>query len=127
MRILMDTNVIIRSITGSLSKQGEDFIEDTSNALYYSSASIWELAVKHRIGKPRLPVEPRAIQRALDEKGCFELPITSRHALTMGALAPVNEDPFDRMLIAQSIVEKLELITTDSTLAGYAAGVMVID
>ena len=123
----MDTNVIIRSITGTLSKQGEDLVEDTSHVLYYSSASIWELAVKHRIGKLRLPVEPKAIQRALDEKGCFELPITSRHALTTGALAPVNEDPFDRILVAQSIVEGLELITTDSMLAGYAVGVMIID
>ena len=123
----MDTNVIVRSVTGTLSKQGEDLIEDTSHVLYYSSASIWELAVKHRIGKLKLPVEPKAIQRALDEKGCFELPITSRHALATGALASVNEDPFDRMLVAQSIVEGLELITTDSMLAGYAAGVMIID
>jgi len=126
MRILMDTNVIIHSVSGTLSKLGEDIVDDTSNILYYSSVSIWELAIKHRIGKLKLPVSPGAIKKALDEKGCFELPVTSRHALATSALVSLHEDPFDRMLIAQSLIEDLELVTTDDQLADYAAEVMVV-
>jgi PIN domain nuclease of toxin-antitoxin system len=127
MRLLMDTNVIIRAIMGDLGQQGADLLEDTGNTLYYSPVSIWEMVIKQRTGKLNMPVEPGVIRQRLEERGCREAPVTSRHALATGALADINKDPFDRMLVAQSIVEGMTLITTDRLLAAYAAEVMVVE
>jgi PIN domain nuclease of toxin-antitoxin system len=127
MKLLMDTNVIIRSMSGTLEKEGADILEDTGNTLYYSSVNIWELVIKQRSGKLNMPIEASVVRQKLEEKGCRELPVTSRHALTTGALAAVNKDPFDRMLVAQAIVEGLTLITTDRLLSDYAAEVLTVD
>jgi PIN domain nuclease of toxin-antitoxin system len=127
MRLLMDTNVIIRSVMGSLAKQGADILDDTGNILYYSSVSIWEIVIKQHGGKLNMPVDAASIRKKLEEKGCREVTTSSRHALATGALASFNKDPFDRMLVAQSIVEGLTLITTDRLLSAYAAEVMVVD
>jgi PIN domain nuclease of toxin-antitoxin system len=74
-----------------------------------------------------MPIEAGIIRERLEEKGCRELPITARHALATGALAPVNKDPFDRMLVAQAIIEGLTLITTDRLLSNYAAEALVVE
>jgi PIN domain nuclease of toxin-antitoxin system len=123
----MDTNVIIRSVSGTLGKNGADLLEDTGNTLYYSSVNIWEMVIKQRAGKLNMPIEASVIRQQLEEKGCRELPVTSRHALATGVLATVNKDPFDRMLVAQAIIEGLTLITTDRLLSGYAAEVLTVD
>jgi len=68
-----------------------------------------------------------AIQAQLDENGCRELPVTSRHAQATGVLATIHNDPFDRMLLAQAFVENMALITSDDLLGNYAVNVMVID
>jgi PIN domain nuclease of toxin-antitoxin system len=123
----MDTNIIVRAIMGVLGQQGADALEDAGNVLYYSPVNIWEMVIKQRAGKLGLPVEPSVIRQRLEERGCRELPVTSRHALATGALATVNKDPFDRMLVAQSVVEGLTLITTDRLLANYAAEILVVE
>jgi PIN domain nuclease of toxin-antitoxin system len=123
----MDTNVILRSALGTLAKSGADLLEDTGNMLYYSSVNIWEIVIKQRTGKLNMPIEAGIIRERLDEAGCHELPISSRHALATSALAPVNKDPFDRMLVAQAIIEGLTLITTDRLLSNYAAEVLTVD
>lgn len=123
----MDTNVIIRSMAGTLGKDGADVLEDMSNTLYYSPVSIWEMVIKQRTGKLAMPTEAGVVRRQLEEKGCRELPVTSRHALATGALADVNKDPFDRMLVAQALTEGLTLMTTDRLLSGYAAEVMTVE
>jgi PIN domain nuclease of toxin-antitoxin system len=127
MRFLLDTNIIIHSAKGSLSKQALNVLDDTSHLLYFSPVSIWELVTKQQIGKLRLPADVYEIRNGLEQKGCRELLVNSRHALAIGALASVNKDPFDRMLVAQSFVEGLTLITTDSLLANYATDVMVVE
>jgi PIN domain nuclease of toxin-antitoxin system len=127
MRLLLDTNIIIHSAKGTLSKQALDVLDDTANQLYFSPASIWELVIKQGIGKLKLPSTVSEIRKGLEEKGCRELSISSRHALATGTLAFAHTDPFDRMLIAQSLVDDLMLITTDTLLSEYAADVMVVD
>jgi len=126
-RLLLDTNIIIRSAKGTLSKQALGILEDTSNQLYYSPISIWEIATKLQIGKLKPPLNAKNTRDGLDDMGCRELPVTTRHALAVGALSFVHKDPFDRMLVAQAFVEDMTLITTDSLLRQYAAEVMVVD
>jgi PIN domain nuclease of toxin-antitoxin system len=123
----MDTNVIIRSVSGTLEKNGADILEDTGNTLYYSPVNIWEIVIKQRVGKLNMPIEAGIVRQRLEERGCRELPVTSRHALATGALAAVNKDPFDRMLVAQAIIEGLTLITTDRLLSDYAAEILTVD
>jgi PIN domain nuclease of toxin-antitoxin system len=123
----MDTNVIIRSVMGTLGKGGAELLEDTGNILYYSPVNIWEIVIKQRVGRLGMPIEAGVIRERLEANGCRELPISSRHALATGALASVNKDPFDRMLVAQAIVEGLTLITTDRLLSDYAAEVLTVD
>jgi PIN domain nuclease of toxin-antitoxin system len=103
-----------------------DILDDTGHQLYYSPINMWELLIKSQTGKLKLPVEVRALRRGLEEKGCRELPVTSRHALAIGALLFIHKDPFDRMLIAQAFVENMTLITTDTLLGHYATEVMVV-
>jgi PIN domain nuclease of toxin-antitoxin system len=127
MRLLMDTNVVIRLVSGTLSEDAADMLEDTGNMLYYSAVNIWEIVTKQQLGKLNIPVSAGIIRQHLDERGCRELAITARHALAMATLASVNKDPFDRMLVAQAVTEGLTLITTDSLLAHYTSEVMVVD
>jgi PIN domain nuclease of toxin-antitoxin system len=123
----MDTNVVIRLVSGTLDKNAVSILEDTGNALHYSAVNIWEIVTKQRLGKLNMPVNAGTIRHHLDEKGCRELTVTSRHALATASLTSVNKDPFDRMLVAQAVTEGLILITTDSLLANYTSEIMVVD
>ena len=87
---------------------------------YLSAASVWEIVIKHAIGKLPLP-EPPAIYvpERLRVSGVRELPITHAHALAVGVLPPHHRDPFDRVLVAQARIEGLMLVTADSTFTHY--------
>ena len=87
---------------------------------YLSAASVWEIVIKHAIGKLRLP-EPPAIYvpERMRVSRVRELPITHAHALAVGVLPPHHRDPFDRVLVAQAQIEGLTLVTADSTLTHY--------
>lgn len=87
---------------------------------YLSAASVWEIAIKHAIGKLPLP-EPPAIYvpERMRVSGFQELPITHAHALAVGVLPPHHRDPFDRVLVAQARIEGLTLVIADSTFAHY--------
>jgi PIN domain nuclease of toxin-antitoxin system len=126
-RYLLDSNAFIRSkeIPQALRPQAREAIEDTSNQLFVSLASLWELAIKAAKGK--LPVYARMISRGaeglhatLAESGLQLLSIELHHAVTAAALPHHHSDPFDRIMIAQAIEERLILISTDRTLPRYA-------
>lgn len=94
-------------------------IVDPANDLYFSPASVWEVAIKNALGKFDFHVDPHVLRRALLENGYFELPITSEH--TAGVANPPNhhKDPFDRLLVAQATAEGIVLLTNDETVAAY--------
>lgn len=85
----------------------------------FSSASLWEVAIKRGLGRPDFRVDPRLLRRGLLDNGYSELPITSEHAVAVDGLPTIHKDPFDRILVAQSIVEGIALITTDTLVAQY--------
>ena len=87
---------------------------------YLSAASVWEIVIKHAIGKLPLP-EPPAIYvpERMRVSGFRELPISHAHALAVGVLPPHHRDPFDRVLVAQARSEGLTLVTADSTFTDH--------
>lgn len=122
MKCLLDTHAFIWLITEDpkLSPAACDCIFDGRTSLYLSSASVWEIVIKCTIGKLRLPGHPQAfISRQLVTNSIEELPITFKHAFHLQQLPDHHKDPFDRMLVAQAISEKLPIITIDPIIAQY--------
>ena len=116
MRLLLDTYAVMWSLLdpSRLSPLAAELIRDPGNELLISAIVPWEIATKHRIG--RLP-DTGALLLAFEDHtrrlGAVELPITNRHAIAVGQLQWANEDPFDRMLAAQSIIEGVPIVTAD--------------
>jgi PIN domain nuclease of toxin-antitoxin system len=124
MRLLLDTNIVIRL------RRGEQQLDDrtrrnlrSATAVYVSAASIWEIAMK-KSGR-KLDVEINGLEERLLEAGFDQLPITWTHARRAYDIAPFHPDPFDRLLLAQAICEPLHLLTSDQHLAQYAEGLVI--
>lgn len=92
----------------------------------FSAASLWEVAIKSALGRRDFQVDGRLLRRGLLDNGYLELAITSAHAVAAGALPPIHKDPFDRMLVAQSAVEGIELVTMDPLVAKYPAPIQKV-
>lgn len=124
MRLLLDTHVFLWCATDSskLSKKTKEMIQDAIE-VYVSSASIWEIAIKVKIGK--LDANVDELVSAIFSSGFSELPILTQHAAAVNQLADIHRDPFDRILLAQAIVEPLTFLTSDETLKDYSPLVMI--
>jgi PIN domain nuclease of toxin-antitoxin system len=99
---------------------------DPENELFFSAASLWEIAIKRGLGGADFQVDARVLRRGLIDNGYRELPILSEHAVAIDALPPIHKDPFDRMLIAQAMVEGITLLTDDATVAQYPGPVQLV-
>jgi PIN domain nuclease of toxin-antitoxin system len=82
---------------------------------------LWEVAIKHGFGRTDFRVDARLLRRGLLDNGYDELLITSEHAVALDSLPPIHKDPFDRILVAQSMVEGITLLTADPLVAQYPA------
>ena len=122
MRLLLDTHTLLWWLDGDrrLSRRARTAIADEDNLVLVSAASAWELATKARLGKL-----PGAVDVATDVAGCLsrqgfqELPITVHHAQRAGSLKIEHRDPFDRMLIAQSQMEDLPIVSNEGLFDGF--------
>ena len=121
MIVLLDTHLLLWAAgqPQRLSRKARRLFEDPDSQLWFSAASIWEVAIKHGLGREDFRVEPARLRRALIENGWHELSISSEHALSTIGLPPIHKDPFDRMLIAQAQVEGIALATSDEIVARY--------
>ncbi len=128
MRILLDTHLLLWAVASSkrLPREARALIEDAANEAYFSAASIWEIAIKSSLERKDFRVDLTSLQAALPEMGLTELPVTAAHAVGVTKLPLIHRDPFDRMLIAQSIAEPLTLLTNDALLRRYSDGVQVV-
>jgi PIN domain nuclease of toxin-antitoxin system len=119
--LLVDTHLLLWAAgqPERLSRKARRLLEDPSSQLWFSAASLWEVAIKHAIGRDDFRVEPNRLRRALAANGWHELAISSDHALATVGLPPIHKDPFDRMLIAQAHVEGVMLVTSDDIVARY--------
>src|SRR5262245_10801842 len=112
MRLILDTHTLIWWLEGSaeIPKAGADALRSAENAKIVSVVSIWEMRLKAGLGKLKLPKNFRAV---LDQQPVEQLPVLADHAHAFGELPLHHRDPFDRMLVAQALVEKLTLVTRD--------------
>jgi PIN domain nuclease of toxin-antitoxin system len=120
-KCLLDTELLLWASgdTAKLGKTTRKLLSDPRNELLFSAASLWEIAIKTTLGRDDFQVEPRLLRRGLIDNGYTELPVTSQHAVSIDALAPLHKDPFDRLLLAQALTEGIALLTTDEKLARY--------
>lgn len=128
MKLLLDTHLLIWVSEGQdrLSSRAIELISDTKNELYFSVASIWEIAIKTGLNRPDFKVDARLLRRSLIDNGYVELCISSEHAVSIDTLPAIHKDPFDRLLLAQAIVEGIILLTNDATLAKYQSQVRLV-
>ena len=122
MNLLLDTHIFIWAVSDSskLSTQARHLIEDPQNVKWFSLVSAWEIQIKSQIGKLSLDIPLQELIRQQREKNNLQvLPITLPHVLALDSLPLHHRDPFDRLLIAQAIQEKLILISHDHIFASY--------
>jgi PIN domain nuclease of toxin-antitoxin system len=123
-RLLLDTHTLLW-VLGEPERLAPDVrhdIEDLNNEVLISAVCAWEIATKHAIGKLPLPESPEALlERAVTELCAVELSISRRHALLSASLPNHHRDPFDRLLVAQAMLENATLVTADHLLPPYGA------
>ena len=122
MRVLLDTHVLLWALAEPrrLDKEVRVTIESGDNEVLFSAASIWEIAIKTGLGRSDFAFDPAEIARAALDTGFIELPVRSNAAALVGGLPLLHRDPFDRLLVAQAIVEPASLYTTDQQLVPYS-------
>jgi PIN domain nuclease of toxin-antitoxin system len=125
MRLLLDTHVFLWAVTANrqLKARTRAYLAG-AEAVYVSAASIWEIAIKARLGK--IEGDPAALAQAIESSGFLELAVTARHAAAVAKLPLHHADPFDRLLLAQAFTEPLRFVTADHALAAYGGAVEVI-
>ena len=124
MRLLLDTHVLLWWLDDSpaLSHDARAAIAEPENTVYVSSATVWEMAIKRALGKLDVPTDWAEV---LADEPFHRLYVTWDHAIKVGELPDEHRDPFDRMLVAQSLVEDLVLVTHDSALARYSISTLM--
>lgn len=124
MKLLLDTHILLWLLKDS-PRLGPDarFWITQADEVYVSSASIWEIAIKACLGK--LQVDAEKLTMEMKSLGLLELPVKNIHAAAVQNLPHYHRDPFDRLLIAQSIVEPMRLLTSDSRLTQYSELVLL--
>jgi PIN domain nuclease of toxin-antitoxin system len=120
-KLLVDTHLLLwaSDFPHKLPREGAALLADPDNEVLFSPAAIWEIAIKGASGRKDFAYDPENVRRDLLANGYIELPITSAHAAAVRNLPVIHKDPFDRILIAQAIVERITLLTTDRKVAKY--------
>lgn len=128
MNLLLDTHVALWAITDSpkLSKKARELIESPKSTVWISAATVWEIAIKHGLGRGDMPVSSQDALRYFRESGYRFLPVEPEHAAATEDLPTHHGDPFDRILVAQAMVEPMRLITHDPVVARYSDAIIKI-
>lgn len=123
MRVLLDTHVVIwwYEAPEKIRPEVLELIATGGHSVYVSAVTAWEMTIKERIGKLRMP---KPLEAMCAEDWFNELPITFEHVRGVATLPAIHEDPFDRMLAAQAIAEDLTLVTSDSVLSRYPVKIL---
>ena len=125
---MLDTHVLLWTVGDPtrLPLHTLDLLGDPATELVFSAASIWEVVIKNSLGRSDFRIEPQKLRSGLIDHGYQELEIGSEHAIAVGNLPSIHRDPFDRILLAQAVVEDVLLYTADPVLARYPAPVQLI-
>lgn len=128
MKLLLDTHVLLWAAgqPQRLSAAARKLLNSPQNELLFSAASLWEITIKHTLGRDDFRVDPRVLRRGLLDNGYTELPISSQHSVSIDSLPPIHRDPFDRLLLAQALTEGITLVTSDARLVLYGGPVRMV-
>jgi PIN domain nuclease of toxin-antitoxin system len=127
MRLLLDTHCLLwaRATPARLSDGARTALLDPRSRLFVSAVSVWEIVIKHALGRLQLARSPQApVPEMIAATQAAELPITHAHVLRVARLPRHHADPFDRMLIAQAQVEGLTIVNADQRFSAYDVAVM---
>lgn len=126
MRILIDTHIAIWAIMNSpsLPQRAKELLMDEENDIFYSTASVWEIVIKHMIRPKDMFLDGRLFEKGCEGNGYHALPILNKHVFDVESLkrpkdAPPHSDPFDRILLAQAKAEGMMFLTHDAKLPYY--------
>lgn len=128
MNLLLDTHILLwaaldqNKITGA----ARSLIVNPANSLWFSVASLWEVAIKRGLDRPSFQVDAGVLRTGLLSSGYAELAVEGRHVLGLSVLPRHHGDPFDRILIAQAAAEGMRLLTADRPLEAYGGPVMLV-
>lgn len=126
MKLLLDTHILLWALADDpkLPLTARRLIADESNTVVYSSASLWEVSIKHALHPDRMPASAATLLEFCEAAGYESLPIANRHVLALETLvrdpaAPPHNDPFDRIMLAQAKADGLVFLTHDSLIPAY--------
>ena len=128
MRLLLDTHILLWGAVEPerLSRVASSLIESPDNEMVFSAVSLWEIAIKTGRGRADSRIDAAMLRRGLFDNGYAELAVTGAHAAALAGLPPIHKDPFDRMLVAQAVVEGVTLLTSDPTVAKYPGPIRLV-
>jgi PIN domain nuclease of toxin-antitoxin system len=127
-KLLLDTHLLLWAAgqPERLSKKARSLIEKDEHELFFSSGSLWEIVIKRSLHRDDFKVDARVLRRGLLDNGYSELPIASEHVVAIDGLPQHHKDPFDRVLVAQAMVEGITLLTSDPTVARYGGSIALV-
>jgi len=122
LNLLLDTHVVLWAITDSpkLSNKAREMIGSPRSSVWISTATLWEIAIKHALGRGDMPISSQDAARYFRESGYRFLPVEAEHAMAVEELPAYHQDPFDRILVAQALTEPMRLMTHDPKVARYS-------
>ncbi|AIK89574.1 type II toxin-antitoxin system VapC family toxin [Glaesserella parasuis] len=122
MKILVDSHILLWLAWDkkeNLSPQAVELLDDPTSEIYFSLASLWEIAIKSSLGKPDFDIDVEALEQGLIQVGCRMLAIELPHILKQAQYPFIHRDPFDRLLMAQAEVENVFFMTADTMILKY--------
>jgi len=128
MNLLLDTHIALWAIAGSpkLPYRARELIIAPKETIWVSAASLWEIAIKHALGRGDMPISGQDALGWFLESGYRILPVQAEHAVAVENLPAIHNDPFDRILVAQALVEPMRLITHDPVVARYGGAIIKV-
>ena len=128
MNLLLDTHIALWAITDSprLPTKARELIESPRAFVWVSAASVWEIAIKHALGRGDMPVSGRDAAQYFRESGYRVLAVEAEHAAAVEELPDHHQDPFDRILVAQARIEPMRLVSHDPMIARYGDIVVAV-
>jgi len=128
MKLLLDTHILLWSAGDPerIPESTRNLLLDSQTELYFSAASLWEIAIKRGMNRSDFSVDPHVLRRELLDNEYEELPITGEHAIFTESLPQIHKDPFDRILVAQATIEGITLVTADTIVQKYPGPIMPV-
>ena len=128
MRLLLDTHLLIWAVSepDRLSAKALELMNNEANQLFFSTASLWEIAIKASYRRSDFRVNVPELHGELLHNGYQELAVSAGHTFAVVHLPHLHKDPFDRLLLAQAMREDLTLVTADAVLASYPGPILKV-